>query len=694
MRVKKMLIEFGLKPLAICVLAFGAVSAHAQQGGGHDSGGEEDEGPGSNLSFPNLFAEGIGMAGTVIDPNNQATTGLRVVPIPPGHNLTGAFWYVWGPETGPEVCNPAASPLNCPPSPAPVDLRRAHVQRDLNNSWQADWAVPSSQVDVGTIDWGDNIESHTWSTKQRQIRVEVGLTKSLDSTLTGDLMAYLSGKGQTELWGVVSPDSIPGTPVTYESAEATVFSPCARLGIQKVFADAGDPGTPPGDVLTWNAASAQWDGPAFTVFNGAVWEGFGSDGPTTKFAAEVNVKGKIVYGFNWKINDMVLPPSYRKVGWYRLTFSMDGTAADGKQCGTFPLNTSLANAVIAVSEEEEEASAAEAGGEEPASGFTAHVDPVNNLTYIDVYLVPGLGESVDNHAPICNAGTLYGLSCAGLTTNVFLSADGSFDPDGDSLSFKWTHDCVDGIITDSTVQNPVLGLTLPGTGVSQSCIATLKVTELDLSSPNTVECSAQITIDPCPVDCYSTPFGLGELDECGKCGGTNECFDCTGKAFGTSTIDRCGVCGGDGTLCLGCTGVQVSTTLSEIKLRSREQLRLIRRAVLKLRQATHNRRYARNRLVAANRLTANNASLDTVINSVVNSCTNKQFCVRQDHSSALKEFRRNALRLDFLLGGLTQELARGSNARLARDMKRRGSLLLSRIRRRIGSIPPTEDVCF
>jgi hypothetical protein len=37
-----------------------------------------------------------------------------------------------------------------------------------------------------------------------------------------------------------------------------------------------------------------------------------------------------------------------------------------------------------------------------------------------------------------------------------------------------------------------------------------------------------------------------ELDECGVCGGNDDCLDCAGTPHGSLEVDECGVCGGDG----------------------------------------------------------------------------------------------------------------------------------------------------
>ncbi len=108
------------------------------------------------------------------------------------------------------------------------------------------------------------------------------------------------------------------------------------------------------------------------VFNKAVWEA--GDGPGF-YNAEVNIKGKIIFGYTWDVK-----LANNGTGVYRLTFSFDegGDANLSTVLNTFfTENTALAGAVVVPTEE---------GG-----GTTAKIDPVNNLTYIDVTILGNKG---------------------------------------------------------------------------------------------------------------------------------------------------------------------------------------------------------------------------------------------------------------------------------------------------------------
>lgn len=347
---------------------------------------EPVEEAGNNLSVPLVFGEGIGLAGgdVAADPVNTGLRGLPGVAL-----FAGKFWYWWPTAEGGSACDPATP--SCPPSPAPAGLEKVYVQADADNEWQADWLdgrAVQTPVTVDGIDWGDNLESQVWNT-QSMVRTEVALYKNFAAT--GYQMRFVTGQGQTEVWGTNT--------LTYESTEGTVFSPCARLTIQKLQREVGSVDSPlPVERLVWDAAKAEWKwsgtGAIATAFNSAVWQRFGVDGPTDAYSAEVNVSGKTIFGYLWGLAKTTLPQGFEKAGWYRLTFSLDGTTTTTTTpplaCGSFTLNTSVRNATIVVPIEEETEVVAPAPGisaeEEERPSFTPVVDPVNNLSYLDVYI--------------------------------------------------------------------------------------------------------------------------------------------------------------------------------------------------------------------------------------------------------------------------------------------------------------------
>jgi hypothetical protein len=281
-------------------------------------GGVETTVYGNNLSFPVIWSDGA----------TKVLRGTYGVPNFTGKYLTvdGIYWY---------------------------------LQQDEFNVWQAENllvnAATGPQVVVDSVDWGDNLESKDWSLTS-VIRTEVVLFKNLNTpewpSMLGFAMQLLYGKGTSEMWGTNT--------ATYQSTKSTVYSGCARLTIQKMVQPKGT-----AQNAVWNPALGKWEGQdAGTVlFNGGVWEA--ADGPGY-YSAEINIPGKVIYGYNWKTSDL-----NAGAGTYRLTFSFDGMNGAGHP--SIALNTFFREGATAIIPTK------------GTGGITA-LDYANNLTYIDVNL--------------------------------------------------------------------------------------------------------------------------------------------------------------------------------------------------------------------------------------------------------------------------------------------------------------------
>ncbi len=236
---------------------------------------------GNNLSVPVVFAEGIGVTGLAVATDHglrpTAEEGIVVDALP--------FFY-----SG-----------NTP------DCDSYYCQQGTN-TWQAEWLDGSTGgARRAEVAWGDNLTHHQWNT-HNQIRVEVVLT-DLDAQLQGFNMPYVVGSGSTEM---------QGTDGTNAAMSATIYSSTPRLIIEKL------------DDVTRQ--------PIFTAFNASVWEAYGQDGPGF-YGAEVNVAGKIIYGFNFTIRDVAVPSDIHKFGWWRLTFTLDPESQVGG--ASIPRNVQL-----------------------------------------------------------------------------------------------------------------------------------------------------------------------------------------------------------------------------------------------------------------------------------------------------------------------------------------------------------------
>lgn len=379
--------------IGVFAMVLGAMAPTAMGKKGPPSG----ETAGNNLSFPVIWAEGV----------------AKVLPGTPGMvPLTnGAWWYQWGTNG----VDPDVTPASCPPDPDnsaycddgiagqfnpllvpgeppadnPLPLARAYLQKDVNNVWQAEsFSMKNTDgtylaaVNVDLIDWGDNLESQDWTTRS-QVRTEVVLFE--DSTaLVGDpepaelafpmleyAMRHTSGWGINEVHGLET--SLDAVPVIGPGTQATVYSNCARLVIQKLLVARDDPALAD---LVWVTGEG-WTGEgliAEPLFNKPVWEG--GDGPGY-YAAEINVKGRIIYGYTWNVRQLNDGP-----GDYRITFALDPTGL----CPT-ELNTFFAEGITSILvpiEVPEETAIVEV---EPTVGGTGVLSTLLNLTYMDIHIV-------------------------------------------------------------------------------------------------------------------------------------------------------------------------------------------------------------------------------------------------------------------------------------------------------------------
>lgn len=368
--------------IALCLAIAAPGNSVAQGKGGGSGGNPNPEMAGNNLSFPVLWAEGV-------------TKALRGTPVV--YSLSGEWWYWWGTDPvddeplscspdpeDPNFCedgdtDPATDPFE---EPGTGDVK-VYLQQDLDNEWQAESAdMSAAPLHVDWIDWGDNLEAVDWYTRS-QVRTEVVLYQDLEdldppmAPMTQYEMKHLYGLGIDEMHGT--------TGTVLDGLQATIYSPCARLTIQKLLVDrevlADDP-----SLLTW-VPEEGWLGSASVIINNPIFNMAvhdAADGPGY-YNAEINVKGKIIFGYTWNVRRL-----NEGAGDYRITFSFD------QVCDTVNLNTFFTPGVteIILPEEEEESTLVasdDEGGESPVGGATAMLDTLNNLTYIDVRITERSG---------------------------------------------------------------------------------------------------------------------------------------------------------------------------------------------------------------------------------------------------------------------------------------------------------------
>ncbi len=244
---------------------------------------------GNNLSNPVIFAEARGLTGLALLNGSTrlfANTGMRpsattdtaaLAEISAGGNVP--FWYSG--NTAVE----STQPWNV-------------FWQQSSNTWQAEWVGrPTGKTPV-VVDWGDNLRSVQFAVNS-VIRVEHVLVADDGTMLQGYPMdVVMNPSSSTEKQGIFA----DGMQKQTVALTPTVFSDRVRLKIEKL-ADKGGAVT-------------------YTYFDKAVYEGFGVDGPDN-YAAEINVGGRLVYGYVWMMKNVNMPNNIPKDGWWRITFSVD-----------------------------------------------------------------------------------------------------------------------------------------------------------------------------------------------------------------------------------------------------------------------------------------------------------------------------------------------------------------------------------
>lgn len=224
---------------------------------------------------------------------------------------------------------------------------RIYWQKVSTNDWWAQSRGPMAPATAAYLDWGDNLESVSWSDRS-VVRVETtpygsmipwavpfdpltqtceqaALSYGLDPLAVCQLgfqMWHVLGQGPSEQWGVRATDEALPLPWVYETPFGVIHSYAARLHMAKLTPD---PVVCPGNVGSSPPPTGfSWD----TSFTPPRWvTGTGADACTLRdipYTAELNVGGRYVYGYNWMLRRDEMPsecgPGWSKAGWWRLTF--------------------------------------------------------------------------------------------------------------------------------------------------------------------------------------------------------------------------------------------------------------------------------------------------------------------------------------------------------------------------------------
>ena len=304
-----------------------------------------------------------------------------------------------------------------------------------------------------------------------------------------------------------------------------------------------------------------------------------------------------------------------------------------------------------------------------ANVFDTKLDEPSTAWYLD-----GVSVSADKTLPTCTINNkptceeaeklAYNTDCQGTATILDLDATGCVDPDGTKLSYSWKTDCEDALLTNENTANATLQLTIPGTGVAQTCTVKVTVTDgLEIASAtqnvNVTACNVDCPgtddqKDQCGVcggdgtsclDCAGVPFGDAKLDKCDKCNGNNECLDCFGVPYGPAKEDRCGICGGDGSTCIQCT--ETSIKGDKAKIHGDEFVKMLKQQTeLLLKEAKpyppirEIQSSADRRINRAEKKNAQIKSYVLKLSDVIKSCTDTKFCTQGDNEPTLEVIAR------------------------------------------------------
>ncbi|UPT78229.1 hypothetical protein MN086_03570 [Sulfurovum sp. XGS-02] len=241
--------------------------SYTPPGGG---AGEVDK-YGNNFAAAMIFADGIGISNEVITgewtENNISlvdyNTGLR-----PVIEENASVLPYWDPTT------------------TYLKDGVTYYKQQTISTWQGEWQDGTGTEQNVTAKWGDNLISQTLNTGS-VVRIEMVLSKALDTNMTAYNMVSLYGEKDVEIYGTDK--------TTYDTNTSFVFTAFASLKIEQIDEN--------NNTITVVEDQALFDNVP--------------DGPG-KFAAEINVAGNLVYGYVWD-----LPTNNIPAGTYRITFTLN-----------------------------------------------------------------------------------------------------------------------------------------------------------------------------------------------------------------------------------------------------------------------------------------------------------------------------------------------------------------------------------
>ncbi|UCF30483.1 MAG: hypothetical protein JSV26_10590 [bacterium] len=377
-----------------------------------------EEGAGNNLSLPAILTDtAVGSIAAYWAPPAPAVLGTHFSYGCDKPQTVGIYSY---PNTtcvdDPNAPNVHYDAATCAGPGYPCEglpVEPIFWQKVADNDWWADQDNIGASKEVAYVDWGDALEARSWTSKS-QIRVETqpysttipgfdplvancfdaAMAASLDPAVAckvGFRMWHVSGQGITEHWGVRA--DLSDVSYNYDSPFQIINTDTARLNIAKMEDDSAECPLPGGGE-EGEVVILQSEPPVLGAWTGNGWEGACTvrDAP---YSIELSVGGKYVYGYNWPMKSTVMDVCdgvWDKTGWWRLTFYTEGGLGGAVQFLDPAAPVHAPPAVVAAPRDLPRTyfisdTSTEVPGESDAL-YTPVVDTTNNLTYIDLCIVP------------------------------------------------------------------------------------------------------------------------------------------------------------------------------------------------------------------------------------------------------------------------------------------------------------------
>jgi hypothetical protein len=258
--------------------------------------------------------------------------------------------------------------------------------------------------------------------------------------------------------------------------------------------------------------------------------------------------------------------------------------------------------------------------------------------------------------PICNAGGPYKVGLG--VTQLALSAQASYDPESEALSYAWSTTCADSHLTNSLSAAPILAVA----GNRADCSVTLAVSD----STSVVLCDAQISFELEPV----------------------------------CRPDRCGVNCGDGMSCCNCVEVNVTPSLLALSSSTADMAATISRYADKLvtlaakssdPRLVKVRKLARKTLPLVDKAKASMLGTLGQLPPMMTDCAS-QFAVRASNLGILSSVSSNTQELAKYYNGLIKAAKRAKLPRSSRTT-RRIKAFSEAVKYSISLIPQADSTC-